>query len=110
MIHPIRQTGVTGLLLGLVLLLGLQRAEGQHYNGRIRDRETARVVSGVEVLTMQGHRLAWTDGQGQFAFDYSVDSLRVILLADGYRQQVAHLRSGQRAELSLDPRRGHSWQ
>ena len=105
MIHHIRQTGVTGLLLGLVLLLGLQRAEGQHYNGRIRDRETARVVSGVEVLTMQGHRLAWTDGQGQFAFDYSVDSLRVILLADGYRQQVALLRSGQRAELSLDPRR-----
>ena len=108
MIHHIRQTGVTGLLLGLVLLLGLQRAEGQHYNGRIRDRETARVVSGVEVLTMQGHRLAWTDGQGQFAFDYSVDSLRVILLADGYRQQVALLRSGQRAELSLDPRRTSS--
>lgn len=91
------------LLLLLVLLLGVERAEGQRYSGRVRDAETTRALSGVEILTERGYRLAWTDGQGQFTFDYGADSLRVVLFADGYRQGHVILRLGQGGEFTLSP-------
>ena len=91
------------LLLLLVLLLGVERAEGQRYSGRVRDAETTRALSGVEILTERGYRLDWTDGQGQFTFDYGADSLRVVLFADGYRQGHVTLRLGQEGEFTLTP-------
>ena len=68
-------------MLTLFLILGFiaQRVEAQHYSGRIQDKETAHALVGVEVLTERGHRLARTDDQGLFSFDYPADSLRVIL-------------------------------
>ena len=78
-------------MITLFLILGFiaQRVEAQHYSGRIQDKETAHALVGVEVLTERGHRLARTDDQGLFSFDYPVDSLRVILSADSYRQGYA---------------------
>ena len=63
-------------MLTLFLILGFitQRVEAQHYSGRIQDKETAHALVGVEVLTERGHRLARTDGQGVFSFDYPVST------------------------------------
>jgi len=90
-------------MITLFLILGFitQRVEAQHYSGRIQDKETAHALVGVEVLTERGHRLARTDGQGLFSFDYPVDSLRVILSADSYRQRRVTLYSGRVLEFRL---------
>jgi hypothetical protein len=97
-----RNTSGATLLLGLLLLLATPLPlRAGHFIGQVRDASDSRPLAGAEIRDTTGVLLTMTTARGDFALDHEGDSLRVLVLMDGYHQQVALLLADRHTTIEL---------